>query len=279
MVRCYGIENYINTVRDNDSFFKDYYFHSIIDLNLVKLDYILKNGILSKRKIEELKLLSFYVHSADSFECKNGIDYISIVDYSKLYKTSYKDEPSFSQLFEAFSLHTLTSLSLMIDRSIEVYNKGVLESDFDDEVFAFEKIDKEKIKGIILPEHLTNKNLKDISFLPGDQHCYTINSINHLLDCLEVYFDKKINREELLKSVEQAWDIAYNIERTSITTAIKKQKEKYGIDMRDVLSSIIQELWQEKTKINNPTYIDIIKYLNKDLPVYEIGSKKLIKKL
>jgi len=279
MVRCYDIGDYINTVRNNDSFFKDYYFHSIIDLNLVKLDYILKNGILSKRKIEELKLLSFYVHSSRSGECKNGIDYISIVDYSKLYKTSYKDEPSFSQLFEAFSLHTLTSLSLMVDRSIEVYNKGVLESDFDDEVFVFEKIDKEKIKGIILPEHLTNKNLKDISFLPGDQHCYTIKSINHLLDCLEVYFDKKINREELLKSVEQAWDIAYNIERTSITTAIKKQKEKYGIDMRDVLSSIIQELWQEKTKINNPTYIDIIKYLNKDLPVYEIGSKKLIKKI
>lgn len=48
--------------------------------------------------------------------------------------------------------------------------------------------------------------------------------------------------------------------------------------MRDVLSSIIDELWQEKTKITNPTYIEIIKYLNNDLPVYEIGLEKVIKK-
>ena len=48
--------------------------------------------------------------------------------------------------------------------------------------------------------------------------------------------------------------------------------------MRDVLSFLIHELQEDKTGINNPTYIKIIEYLNKDLPVYEIGSKKLIKK-
>ena len=33
---------YINTVKDNANFFRKYYFRSIIDLNLAKLDYILK---------------------------------------------------------------------------------------------------------------------------------------------------------------------------------------------------------------------------------------------
>lgn len=278
MNRCYDIGQYIDTVRNNDEFFRNYYFHSIIDLNLVKLDHILKYGILSRKEIERLKLLSFYVHRSGSYECKNGIDYISLVDYDKLYKTTYEKEPVFSQMFEAFSLHTLTSLSLMIDRSIKINEVGIRESNFDDEVFAHEKINRENIKGIILPEYLTNKQLKDISFLPGDEYCYTINSLNHLLDCLEIYFNKKINREKLLKSTEQAWNIAYESERTSITTAVKEQKERYGIDMRDVLSSIIDELWQEKTKITNPTYIEIIKYLNNDLPVYEIGLEKVIKK-
>lgn len=278
MDRCYDIGHYIDTVRNNDEFFRNYYFHSIIDLNLVKLYYILKYGILSRKEIEKLKLLSFYVHSIRSYECKNGIDYISLVDYDKLYRTTYEKEPAFSQMFEAFSLHTLTSLSLMIDRNIKVNEVGILESCFDDEVFAYEKIDIKNIKGIILPEHLTNKQLKDISFLPGDQYCYTIKSLNHLLDCLEIYFDKKINREKILESTKQVWDIAYESERPSITQAIASQKERYGIDMRDVLSSIIHELWEEKTKINNPTYIDIIRYINKDLPVYEIGSKELIKK-
>ena len=278
MVRCYDISQYIDTVRDNDDFFRNYYFHSIIDLNLVKLDYILKYGILSRKQIEELKILSFYVHSIRSYDSKNGMDYVSLVDYDKLYRTQYGDKPSFSQLFEAFALHTLTSVSLMIDRSVEVNEVGVLESLFDDEIFAHEKIIREDVKGIILPEHLTNKQLKDIPFLPGDAYCYTPKAINHLLDCLEIYFDKKICREELLKSVGQAWDIAYESSRPSITSAVKEQRKRYGIDMKDVLSSIIHELWKEKTGINNPTYIEIIKYLNKDLPVYEIGSKKLIKK-
>ena len=57
MVRYYDIGQYIDTVRDNDDFFRNYYFHSIIDLNLVKLDYILKYGILSRTEIEKLKLL------------------------------------------------------------------------------------------------------------------------------------------------------------------------------------------------------------------------------
>lgn len=42
---------------------------------------------------------------------------------------------------------------------------------------------------------------------------------------------------------------------------------------------MIHELWEGKTGISNPTYIEIIEYLNKDLSVYEIGSKELIKKI
>lgn len=190
-MKKYDIGQYIDTVKDNDDFFRNYYFHSIIDLNLVKLDYILKYGILSRKEIEELKLLSFYVHSIRSYDCKNGMDYISLVDYDKLYRTTYEKEPTFSQFFEAFSLHTLISLSLMIDRDIKVSEVGISGSCFDDEVFAFKRIDSKNIKGIILPEHLADKQLKDISFLPGDDYSYTPKALNHLLDCLEIYFDKK----------------------------------------------------------------------------------------
>ena len=274
MVRNYDIKQYINTVIDNDAFFRNYYFHSIIDLNLVKLDYILKYGILSRKEIEKLKLLSFYVHSIRSYDCKNGMDYISLVDYDKLYKSPYKENPTFSQMFEAFSLHTLTSLSLLIDRNIKVNKMGILESLFDDEVFAYEKITRESIKGIILPEHLTNKQLKDIPFLPGNAYCYTLENLNHLLDCLEIYFDKKIYREALLESAEQVWNIVYEPEHPrSVGTAIITQKERYGIDMKDVLSSIIHELWQDKTGINNPTYIQIIKHLNNDLQFMKLDQK------
>lgn len=277
MQRIYDIERYIDTVKNNESFFRKYYFHSIIDLNLIKLDYILKNGLLSRRNIEEKNLLSFYMHSVRSYDCKNGSDYISLVDFNSLVES--KEGCAFHQMFEAFSLHTLTSLSVMLDREINVSKIGVLETLFDDEVFARDSIDKSHIKGIILPEHLTEKYICDIPFLPGDAHCYTEKSINHLIDCMEVYFLKKISRDELLLSVKQAWDICYKeYGGTWIGTPVQNQKEIYGTDMKDVLSKMINDLWQEKLKIENPSYIDVINCINNDIyPVYEIKQKVLKK--
>lgn len=277
MKRNYDINNYIDTVKDNESFFRKYYFHSIIDLNLIKLDYILKYGLLSRKNIEQKSLLSFYVHSIRSYECKNGNDYISLVDFNSLVES--KEGCTFSQLFEAFALHTLTSLSVIIDRDITVSNKGILDSCFDDEVFALNNIEKSHIKGIILPEHLAKESICNIPFLPGDAYCYTETQINHLIDCMEIYFNKKIFRDELLDSVKQVWQVYSNRERCSIASAVSFQKEKYGIDLKDVLSKIINDLWQEKLQVENPSYLDVINYINSDIqPIYEI-KQKCLKKL
>lgn len=274
MQRNYDIKAYVDTVKDNESFFRKYYFHSIIDLNLIKLDYILKYGLLSRKNIEQRNLLSFYVHSIRSYDCKNGNDYISLVDFNSLVES--KEGCAFSQLFEAFALHTLTSLSIMIDRDVTVSKKGVLESCFDDEVFVRDYVDKSHIKGIILPEHLVEESICNIPFLPGDSYCYTETQINHLIDCMEAYFNKKIFRDELLASVKQAWQIRN--ERCSITSAVALQKERHGIDMKDILSKLINGLWQEKLKVENPSYIDVINYINNDIqPIYEINQKTLKK--
>lgn len=278
MLRCYDSGQYIQTVRENEEFFRNYYFHSIIDLNLIKLDNILKHGILSRIEIEKLKLISFYMHSIRSGECTNGSENISLVDYDRLFNLDVKEEPSFNQLFEAFALHTLTSLSLLVDRNINVSIRGVRESGFDDEVYALRRIEKDHIKGILLPNHLKDEKIKNISFLSGDHFCYKEKNINHLIDCLENYFSKKIDRQPLLTSLSQAWCIADELESASITSAIRIQKERYGIDMRDELALLIHKLWEDKTQIENPTYIDIIRYLNDDnLPIYEIGRKQLTK--
>lgn len=277
MDRIYDIGCFRDTVRSNDSFFRSYLFHSIIDLNLIKLDYILEHGILSRRYIEARNLLSFYVHSLRSYDCKNGFDYISLVDYDKLANSS--EGCTFSNMFEAFSLHTLTSLSVMLDRDIELFEKGELESLFDDEVFAKDEISNSHIKGIILPNYLTNKKLNEIPFLPGDYFCYTLKSINHLVDCMEVYFNRKIPRDILIDSVKQLWEINdKNFERPSIKWSLDIQREMYGLDMKDILSEIISYLWCEKLQKDNLTYMDVIKSINNDrYPIYEIG--KALKKV
>ena len=58
MDKVRDIDKYIDTVILHSNFFKRYYFHSLIDLNLIKLDSILQYGILSKDLIEQKRLPS-----------------------------------------------------------------------------------------------------------------------------------------------------------------------------------------------------------------------------
>ena len=261
-----NINDYKDTVRSNSDFFKKYYYHSIIDSNLIKLDCILKYGILSKKLIERNNLIKSYTHQENDFDSKNGSEYISLSEYS--------DNCEFSQMFESFSLHTLTSLSLLVDRDIDVLSVGDKETYFDDEIFIKDKIDRVKISGIILPSHLSNQKVSDTCFLANDLSCYTKRYINNLIDYIEKYFNRKIDREKIFISLNNLWNILEEYESPErwVDSAHVTQKKRYGIDFRDELATMLNELWSERINISNPNYIDIVKYINNDLPIYEIGS-------
>ena len=275
MDKNYEIKKYIGTVKENNDFFTRFYYHSIIDLNLIKLDQILQNGILSKRLIERKNLASIYTHSGCDFDSKNGTKYISL--------TRYTNKCEFSTMFESFPLHTMTSLSIMVSDQIEVTRQGERETFFDDEVFCLDSIDKDKIKGIILPEHLSNMKIKEINCLPNDLSCYTRSYINNWLKCIEEYFNMTIPNSyisELKTSFEQLWDIIEEYESPEkwIVSAIKTQRKQYGKDIKDVLASILHHMWSLKYRIENPQYLDIITLLNQEnLPIYEIQEKTLKK--
>lgn len=269
------IKKYVDTVKQNNEFFKNYYFHSILDLNLIKLDAILQYGILSKKLIEYNHLPSLYTHSSDDPDSKNGDTFISL--------TEYTDECCFSTLFESFSLHTLTSLSLLINKEINVSKEGIRQTYFDDEIFCLSSIDKSKIEGIILPEHLSNLMISEVNCLPNDLSCFTKSYINNWLKCTEKYFEDKIPSSyisELKISHEQLWNIIEEYESPEkwINSAIQTQRKKYGQDLKDILANILQYFWSRKYGLINPKYLDIIMILNKqNLPIYEIKEKCLKK--
>ena len=274
-IRC--TEKYINTIKQNNDFFKSYYYHSLIDLNLIKLDSILQYGVLSKQLIESNKLASIYTHSSSDIDSKNGDTFVSL--------TEYTDECSFNTMFESFSLHTLSSLSLLINKDINISNEGIRESYFDDEIFCFKSIDKSKIEGIITAEKCRVDRIKisEVNCLPSDLSCYTKSYINHWLKCVENYFKEKIPGtyiEELKISHQQLWDIISHYESPEkwIEMIIRKQREKYGKDIKDILANILQYFWSLKYNLENPKYLDIIIKLNKEnLSVYEIKEKCLKK--
>lgn len=269
------IKKYVDTVKQNNEFFKNYYFHSILDLNLIKLDAILQYGILSKKLIEHNHLPSLYTHSSDDPDSKNGDTFISLIEYT--------DECCFSTLFESFSLHTLTSLSLLINKEINVSKEGIRQTYFDDEIFCLSSIDKSKIEGIMLPEHLSNLMISEVNCLPNDLSCFTKSYINNWLKYAEKYFEDKIPSSyisELKISHEQLWNIIEEYESPEkwINSAIQTQRKKYGQDLKDILANILQYFWSRKYCLINPKYLDIIMILNKqNLPIYEIKEKCLKK--
>ena len=275
MDKIRDIKKYISTVQENHDFFKQYYYHALIDLNLIKLDTILKYGILSKQLIERNKLANIYTHSSCDFNSKNGDTFVSLSEYT--------DDCSFSTMFESFPLHTLTSLSLLINKQIDISKEGVRQTYFDDELFCFQSIDKSKIEAIMLPEHLSNLKINEVNCLSNDLSCYTRSYINNWLKCTEDYFREKIPRsyiDELKVSHEQLWNIIEEYESPEkwIGSAIKTQRKEYGKDLKDVLGDILQYLWSLKYGIENPKYLDIIEMLNKqNLPIYEIKEKCLKK--
>lgn len=269
------ISRYINTVKDNQNFFKNYYYHSLIDLNLIKLDSILKNGILCKNLIESKGLPQLYTHLGEDYDSKNGNSFVSL--------TKYSSKTTFNELFESFSLHTLTCLSLLVDKDISIDKEGERLTFFDDEIFCKDIIAKEKIKGIILPEHLSNLKLSEVNSLPSDLHCYTKVYLNNWLSYVEKYFGYNIPKyyiEELKESYESLWSIlnTYGSPEKMIECAIWKQREKYGKDIKDILANILEYMWSLKYNDTNLKYIDVVNNLNNEnLPIYEIGKNSLLK--
>ncbi len=275
MDKIRDIKKYISTVEENHDFFKQYYYHALIDLNLIKLDTILQYGILSKKLIERNGLANIYTHSSCDFDSKNGDMFVSLSEYT--------NNCSFSTMFESFPLHTLTSLSLLINKQIDISKEGSRPTYFDDEIFCFQSIDKSKIEGIMLPEHLSNLMINEVNCLPNDLSCYTRSYLNNWLKCTELYFREQIPNsyiKELKISYEQLWNILEEYESPEkwVESAVRTQRKKYGRDLKDILAGILQYLWSLKYGVENPKYLDIIMMLNQqNLPIYEIKEKCLKK--
>lgn len=273
MDKIRDIERYINTVRKHDKFFKKYYFHSLIDLNLTKLDSILEYGILSKNLIQQKNVTSLYTHDSRDFDSKNGNSYVSL--------TQYTNDCGFCSIFESFSLHTLTSLSLLVNKNINVEKQGERETSFEDELFCLNSIPRSELEGIILPEHLSTLPISKVNCLPNDLSCYTKSYLNHWIECMQRYFKTTLSQEmihDIKVSYEQFWDIIKEYENKErwVGFAIKKQRDQYGKDLKDILANVLQFLWAQKFEISNPTYMEVLTRVNDNqLPVYEIKKKTL----
>lgn len=226
--------------------------HSVM-FNPFKLESILQNGIMSFNEASK----SNFSFTRNTFGY-NFDDYISMTRYMYV---------SFGDKNTSFYNYTLKGITLIVEDQDFIYNHKDMYFNYPDEVFVKDKVDKENIKGILLPlkyldyllEELPMFNLKSTSYVNIKHTCddlinylktlnYDVNMplyniyLNDLYQVilklqkdennsmlLEEFMECKISLNEFIaKEVQNAFDKKFNKNFTTLEEMATFIAEKYN---------------------------------------------------
>lgn len=226
--------------------------HSVM-FNPFKLESILQNGIMSFNEASK----SNFSFTRNTFGY-NFDDYISMTRYMYV---------SFGDKNTSFYNYTLKGITLIVENQDFIYNQNEMYFNYPDEVFVKDKVDKENIKGILLPlkyldyllEELPMFNLKSTSYVNIKHTCddlinylktlnYDVNMplyniyLNDLYQVvlklqkdennsmlLEEFMECKISLNEFIaKEVQNAFDKKFNKKITTLEEMATFIAEKYN---------------------------------------------------
>lgn len=226
--------------------------HSVM-FNPFKLESILQNGIMSFNEASK----SNFSFTRNTFGY-NFDDYISMTRYMYV---------SFGDKNTSFYNYTLKGITLIVEDQDFIYNHKDMYFNYPDEVFVKDKVDKENIKGILLPlkyldyllEELPIFNLKSTSYVNIKHTCddlinylktlnYDVNMplyniyLNDLYQVvlklqkdennsmlLEEFMECKISLNEFIaKEVQNAFDKKFNKKFTTLEEMTTFIAEKYN---------------------------------------------------
>lgn len=226
--------------------------HSVM-FNPFKLESILQNGIMSFNEASK----SNFSFTRNTFGY-NFDDYISMTRYMYV---------SFGDKNTSFYNYTLKGITLIVEDQDFIYNHKDMYFNYPDEVFVKDKVDKENIKGILLPlkyldyllEELPMFNLKSPSYVNIKHTCddlinylktlnYDVNMplyniyLNDLYQVvlklqkdennsmlLEEFMECKISLNEFIaKEVQNAFDKKFNKKITTLEEMATFIAEKYN---------------------------------------------------
>ena len=226
--------------------------HSVM-FNPFKLESILQNGIMSFNEASK----SNFSFTRNTFGY-NFDDYISMTRYMYV---------SFGDKNTSFYNYILKGITLIVEDQDFIYNHKDMYFNYPDEVFVKDKVDKENVKGILLPlkyldyllEELPMFNLKSTSYVNIKHTCddlinylktlnYDVNMplyniyLNDLYQVvlklqkdennsmlLEEFMECKISLNEFIaKEVQNAFDKKFNKKITTLEEMATFIAEKYN---------------------------------------------------
>lgn len=134
----------------------------------------------------------------------------------------------------------MTLPSIMITKNIETMKPKESAPAFDDELYVKDKIEIDRYQGILLPEHLIDKEISEIPSLIYTIRYANEDYIKQWIEMVESYFNTEVDKEYLLYLCNQIRKIAVEeIDSGShlwIRQALPIQEERLGL--------ILNFIWQ-----------------------------------
>lgn len=236
--------------------------HSV-GFNVFKLESVFENGILSFNEATSKNIVY-----ARNYTGYNLDDAISCVRVSYI-------NPSI--LDSSYHKHIMHGVSLIIENTKFIYNKNERVIHNVDEVLVENSIDKNNIKGIIVPSNYENMLLSEVDCLTLDSTSY----VNVKNSCVFIYkyflkYNYNLNKDLLNEYLNELY---------LTNNAIRECNEKEDYDdlvvnfkevvreLNDYLKEEIHNCFKKVLNKDEVTLLDAVNYLNKkyyNLSIYDI---------
>ena len=239
--------------------------HSVM-FNPFKLESILQNGIMSFNEASK----SNFSFTRNTFGY-NFDDYISMTRYMYV---------SFGDKNTSFYNYTLKGITLIVEDQDFIYNHKDMYFNYPDEVFVKDKVDKENIKGILLPskyldyliEELPMFNLKSTSYV----------NIKHTCDDLIKYlktlnYDVNISLYNIY--LNDVYQVVLKLQKDENNSMLLEEFMECKISLNEFIAKEVQNAFDKKFNKNLTTLEEMATFIAKkyNKKIYYIDNLKYVR--
>ena len=239
--------------------------HSVM-FNPFKLESILQNGIMSFNEASK----SNFSFTRNTFGY-NFDDYISMTRYMYV---------SFGDKNTSFYNYTLKGITLIVEDQDFIYNHKDMYFNYPDEVFVKDKVDKENIKGILLPlkyldyllEELPMFNLKSTSYV----------NIKHTCDDLILYlktFNYEVNSYLYNVYLNDLYQVVLSLQKNSDDPILLEEFMECKINLNEFIAQEVQNAFDKLFNKKDSTLLDMVNFIacKYDKKIYYMDNFKHIR--
>ena len=234
--------------------------------NPFKLESILQNGIMSFNEASK----SNFSFTRNTFGY-NFDDYISMTRYMYV---------SFGDKNTSFYNYTLKGITLIVEDQDFIYNHKDMYFNYPDEVFVKDKVDKENIKGILLPlkyldyllEELPMFNLKSTSYV----------NIKHTCDDLINYL-KTLNYDVNMPLyniyLNDLYQVILKLQKDENNSMLLEEFMECKIALNEFIASEVQNAFDKMFNKNFTTLEEMTTFIAEkyNKKIYYIDSLKYVR--